>query len=848
MASPGRVQAPDINLRPQLNPAPVVQVAMVRPVNRDGAGSNLMGIAEALSGLSGTFSRLTANSGNAKAEADKNFVKVNAWRSPQDIVNQPGYDPRSEPQQVLVGQATANELGPKMQQWVMEEWDPEKQPDLYQFLSGRLGELQGQMPPAAQAGFGASIDTHVRDTIKWWDGIQNDKANLAMKQNTFAHFISLSTAFKDLPVEQRVLKMKEMGLDQYRALKFTDGKGSNDLLMNAIDHFAAAGDKDMVRALGTLRRGSNNEVPSLYDMPEFRDRVDAATAKADAEWVKLEQAKVGDFYKQEAEVIKTGDLNKLTELYNGPVGSRLFPNPADRGDKLRAAEKKLNDTILTNTVDAEKSATLSAHKGTAVQNFWTGNGGQNYGPVEVITKDGKKSTWDGNKEAQAAIDEDIRLRYEQAAGDPVKIAELDKSIARAGSQAPFKITEWENVFSGALTSATTNALLEGKVPPNLKRGFELWQNTRDNPRVRRKNMGEGADQTDNFFSLVDTFKTAGYGEAEAFVAANTALPNMGKAIGRASEELYGQNSSTYAIRDYPMDIQDKILNRTSAYMASGTMGQSRAAEKALKDFEEEVIKVDDFGSRPSFISVPNKAMNKDTLKSDITSFVQRQVELHGGKQDMPIDLKNVNIFDYGNGRYGLQNNDGEPIPAFLNHRGGQAGRGVQFFTLDDVQQQVKADADAQAALTNAKNKDTANTNDQFRKNPNSIIDPEGKGRSAAGVLIDNVFGGDAKPKEDTSILKGNTGNAEDVFGATTGDQLRKLSDARLGEVYSLSKEGKLNVSGFVTDRTVKQEVQYRVRASGYSKAQINSAMTRWNTTNELEAIRRLKENNVKPEK
>lgn len=55
MATPGRVQVPELNLRPTLNPAPVVNVQPVAPVNRQGAGSNLMRIAESLSGLSSSF-------------------------------------------------------------------------------------------------------------------------------------------------------------------------------------------------------------------------------------------------------------------------------------------------------------------------------------------------------------------------------------------------------------------------------------------------------------------------------------------------------------------------------------------------------------------------------------------------------------------------------------------------------------------------------------------------------------------------------------------------------------------------------------------------------------------------
>lgn len=881
MAEAGRVQAPDINLRPQLQAAPRVNVSPVAPVNQAGAGSNLMRIAESLGSLTNVFQSIASTSGrsqkNAKTEADKNFVKINQWRDPADIPNQPGYDPASEPQQVLIGQATANSIAPKMQEWVKNEWDPEKEPDLYKFLSGRLGELQGQMPEPAQAGFGSTIDTSVRETMKWWDGVQSDKKNLEMKQNTFAHFVSLNDLYKDLPVEERVQKMKEMGLDQYRTLKFTDGKGGNDLLMDAVTEFARRGDKDMVRALSDLRRGKDGEVPALYDMPDFRDRIDAATAKADAEWVKTHQAEVGDFDTSVETVVAGGDVNKLTEYFNSPTALKLYPNPAERGEKLRAAAKKLNENVLTSTVDNEKAATINTHTTTAVRNFWSSNGSQKYGEVKVRTKDQKEHTWNGDKEAQTAVDADIKAQYEAAAGDPEAIAALDKRIARSASNSPLKVTEWENLFSGALNSSVTNALLEGKVPPNLKRAYELYSNTKDTPRVVRSNMGENSEQTDTFFSLVDTFKTAGYGENEAFVAANEAQPRAGAALGRVSEELLGKNSGSYDIRSYPMDVQDKITKRAQAYMASGTMGQEKAVTKALRDFDEETVKIEDFGSRPSIINIPDKAINKDVFKESITRFVTNQVDIHGKQQDLPLNIDDVNIFDYGNGRFGLQRDDGEPITSFFTHRGGEKTKGTMFFTFDDVQRQLQADAAEAKSVQGAE----AAKFDETKKDVMSGKPIVPGGGSAIGNLFDKL-----------GTLEDKTANepksAVDAYGATNGDGLRKLNDDQLREVYTQSKNGKLNSSGFVTDKSVKDEYEYRLRKAvvddlgytdkgeverinkeakkrgfrdaiqlrdavsarsdtGYSLDQVVKAMQRWSTDDPAEAIKRLKANNAKPD-
>jgi len=851
MAQPGRPQSPELNLRPQLQPAPVVGVQMVRPQNLDGAGDNLIRIADALASFQGSLGRWGASQ-KTKAPEDT-FAKRNAFRTPEDIVAQPDYDPRKEPHQVLVGQATANTIGPQMRQWVMEEWDQEAEPDLYKFLSGRLGELQQTMPEAAQAGFGSTIDSSVKETVNWWTGLQNDAKNQEIKQDTLAHFISLNEQFKELPVEQRVAKMKEMGLDQYRMLKFVDGKGSNDLLFNSIEHFARTGDKDMVRALADLRRGKSNEVASLYDTPEFTDRIDAAIATADTVWQRNNQTAIGDFEKQIDEIVKSGDENKLNEVMNGPVGVRLFPDPITRGTRLRTEAGKLKENILKNTVTQEQLALDEGFRGTVLNNFDKGEGGQNYDDPSVVTKDGKVYTFKGDTKAQEVLDVAIKERYAEAAGDPAKVAAIDNDLMRKAAQSPLKITEWENLFASVGTSTITNQIMEGKIPPNVTRAYELWKNTRDNPKLRRDHMGDNVSEVDDLFTAAEIFEKTGQPTQEAFVSASQAIKNKDGARGRIGEELMGPLGSGYGIRDYPFEVQETITERAILYLAAGAHGQKNAVAKAIKDFEDETIILEGFGTRPSYVTVPDKRINKEAYAEGITNFVTNQITLHGAKQEPPISIEDVNIKQLPGGRFMIEQDDGEPVPAMLTHRGGAKGRPTTYFTYEDIQKQLEADAKA--------------TEDQIKSdavNQTSIFEPEGQKKVLKTVkdAVSGVFGGDekAKPDPDKSILKGYTDVPERYYGAKTVSQLGELSDYQLRTLRKLAKEGfvdgdkvkrELPDIGFIDKSKVEKVWKDRVagerRRAGYSKEQVSQAMSRWSLTDELEAIERLKKNNAPKE-
>jgi hypothetical protein len=861
MASPGRVQAPELGLRPSLRPAPVVDVVPVRPVNREGEGSNLMRIAESLSGFGNSLARYGASTRQKQEKPKDYFPDIAQSFTPEQIVSDPRFNVKEDGHRVLFGTNSAHELGRTFQQMVLDEWDPEQEPDLDAFLFSKVKERMDQFEDptgATQAGFGKTIDTYVKETRDWYDKRQAEVREQMGDQEMWKSIFNVAEIDKDKmsPVERA--QAAKAHLDELYSLKMLDGKKANQFLMNTIAQYAELGDVDMVQALASMRRGRNNEVDPIADTPEFSDKIDSMIATANTKWLEQDATKKNDFLNRIDEVIEGGTGNDLTALINSPEGQRIFPDPIDRADRLRAATLKQKEVILNNTVKAEKEAGETAFRTEVVSNFWRMNGGQNYTEREVTLKDGKTHTIPASK-AQVYLDEDIRARYEEAAQKgPEAVAELDATLARVAGQSSLKITEWENVFSRVLTGTNTSQLLEGKVPPNVDRAYQLWKNTKGHDAARRANMGSNAEEVDRFFAAVEMSERAGNSTAEAMQQAQLATQpgRWGPAMQRVQEVAWGSGSSNLELRDrFPPQVANDIVERATMYAASAGITAEKAMTKAIADFEEELVKID--VGTTSYVTAPARMNENDreTYGNTVKTFVENQVSLQVDGE-MPLDPELLSISEVDPGKFQLFH-DGEPIRAMLTHRGGSRNAGVMYFTYEDIQRQLEYDAEASKRETMS---ETATMN-KLGARPLSEVtpDPEGKGRSALGVLRDKLFGGDDEPKKEPEkgLFGGYTGNAEEYFGARTRSQLGELSDFQLRELRKLSKDGKLKDLGFANPKGVENAWSDRVakerRKSGYSKLQVNEAMSRWNV-DELEAIRlmktieRLKKNNAKPEK
>ena len=145
MASPGRVQVREFEREGQLNPAPVVNVVPVAPVNREGAGKNLMSIADALSGLSTSFGRFAANNAAyAKQERDKAGTTAANYamgQSPDELMADMAANPQkysAEQMQLMFADKMAVKWSENLPT-LYEEWD--KQGSFQDFVSGKQAQF-----------------------------------------------------------------------------------------------------------------------------------------------------------------------------------------------------------------------------------------------------------------------------------------------------------------------------------------------------------------------------------------------------------------------------------------------------------------------------------------------------------------------------------------------------------------------------------------------------------------------------------------------------------------------------------------------------------------------------------
>jgi hypothetical protein len=784
MATPGRVPTPDLNLRPSLNPAPVTDVAMVRPVNQEGAGSNLLRIADSLAGLSSSVARFGASRPKPKEEQDFFPDIAKGWTTGQ-LMDDPRFDVTKDGHRGLWGENFAHEQGKILQQYVTEaresgEWDPEKEP-LDAFLQRKvMGDMEGMPDDLTRAAYGKTIAPYLDKTKTWFEELQTENQEAVNTQEMYKSIVysaeepvpgadnikpNEKPSNKKLTPEEKAAKAKGR-LDEFISLRMLDGKAANNLLINTIQYYADQGDVEMVQALANMRRGKKNEIDPIADTPEYSGRVNEMLSKANAAWEDKNTALGGTFLDTIDAAIDDPNStpNQLTDLFNSDVAQRLWPDPSERAVKLREKLNKQKQAALTRTVDNEKVAEETAFKNDVWKNFLEMNGGQNYTDRVIKTSDGKDHRIPASR-AQDYLDENIRTAYQNATKQgPEAVTAVDRDIARRAGQSSLKVTEWENIFSNVLTGSNENMLLEGKVPPNMQRAYELWKNTRGHEYVRKKNMGEGGDKVDDFFAVTyDLIERKGQSPEAAFAQSFTASKpeRYNPAYQRASEVALGSGSSEFELRErFPGPYIEKIIRRAAVYGASGSASSKSSVEKAIKDFENEMVKID--VGPTSYITLPTNMTEgeREQYAENVTEFVRNQIELHGSKFNPPLDPDQVTVQEVADGKFTLTQ-DGEWLGAFSAREQDGRGKKLPFFTYEDIQNELNYKAESSKREAAAE----VGRVSGIRKNPDTPYDP--LRRSAIGAFVEDVIGIDlpggrpskTKSKQDTPLTRDERINA-----------------------------------------------------------------------------------------
>lgn len=165
MASPGRVQVPEFQREAQLSPAPVVNVQAIAPVNRQGAGSNLLSIADSLAGLSSSFARFAqtqkSETGKQDAILAGDLSSMTAPQLAEHFKNNPDLLQKEKVAMMYAGKY-ANQFGIDLQSGKLtEDWDG--QTPLSEHLAKKQQEYLGQLPddPMIRAFFNETANPYI---------------------------------------------------------------------------------------------------------------------------------------------------------------------------------------------------------------------------------------------------------------------------------------------------------------------------------------------------------------------------------------------------------------------------------------------------------------------------------------------------------------------------------------------------------------------------------------------------------------------------------------------------------------------------------------------------------------
>jgi len=762
MAQAGRVQAPDLNLTPSLQPAPIVQGTMIQPFNPQGAGSNLMNIADSLSRLGAPLSQFAQVAQAANVKQQQQQAQADQYLPPEVLAANIAKDPSkygNEYYTAMAGRATANNLGPLIDQWTTQEWDSTKE-DYRTFVTRKLAEEQAKLPTKeAQAAFGDTAGAWVDQAYTKYQNTVTATAEMNRDNLIFTDYSGLIERGKlDKKSPDQIWKDIVTASNENRLFLNLPGANQNAILLSLADKVAESGDVDMANAILNGARGADGKTPSLSTIPDLLPKVESIRQKAEA---KYREGAISQTISAQSELdgmIRSGATDEDFKAWSVKHNDILTPDQVVQGYKaLREGRDKLR---MNNQWGADGVAQRQQIDAQIDQALLRGEGWNKFPTVEVNSDKTYGSTVqiDVDKRVDERVNERVSNLYnslppEQADVETAKFLAANNRTSQA----------WESVFSAVTPSAIQTAAAEGKVSPQLVRAVELYGRVNGSfggivgAHIKGKDTKEFLDGVD--FLITNMNRTPE--EAIAIAARNTFSADAPARKAMVASEVAAALKGNGYLAGYDMASAAKIKGiAESLSMTAGIRG-----DKALRKAQE-IFKQNNTEVLGTWVPSNDKRIPPN-LGEIMSSYAEDWVTTHGSSIEPPIENASELSVMWNDGRLVLtRKEDGSLIrmPPGKDQNG--PGQGFEIVTMQEA-----------ADYWNYKNRAATG------KSVAEMVDNANSG------WFWGLFGGNDASNPAPAA---NSGTPAMLYGVTSPDKVSTLNDHQLSEVSKAIKMGKVD--------------------------------------------------------
>ncbi len=761
MNSQGRLQTPDLNLRPSLQPASIPNIVTVAAPNPDGAGSNLLRIADSLASLGTNLSQFNQVAVATQTRKQQMQADADRYLPPDVIAANIKNDPAKYGNQyytAMQGRAAANGLGPMIDQWVAEEWDS-SQEDYRTFVARKLSEYATTLPSdEARASFGETAGAWVDQAYTKYQNTVTATAEMNRDTTIFTDYYGLIERGKlDKKAPDQIWQDIVTTANENRMFLSLPGANQNAILLSLADKVAETGDVDMVNAILNGARGADGKTPALSTIPDLLPKIESITQKAEG---KYREQNVSGRISAQAELndmITSGATDEEFKAWSVKNNGVLTPDNVVAGyNALREGRDKLR---MNNQWGADGVAQRQQIDAQIDEALLKGEGWNSFPTVEVNSDKSYGTTV--QLDVDKRVDERVNAKVENLYNSlPQEQADVEAAKFLSANARTSKL--WESLFASVTTSAIQDAAVEGKVSPQMERAVELYTRLSGSygSVLGQHIKGKGTQEfLDGVRFLVEEMGKDPK-EAIAMAAGNTFSPDGNARKANAQQEVAGAFKE-WGTRGYDLGATTKIKMIAENLAVTANIHGSQAIKKA-----EEIFKSTNVEVLGTWVPSNDKRIPPN-LPDIMDSYAEDWVTTHGSSIDPPItDASELGV-QYVNGRLLLtRKDDGSLIrmPAGKDQNG--EGQGFEIVTMKEA-----------SDYWNYKNRASVDTSVA------EMVD------NANGGWFFGLFGGNdaANPNP-----KATGGSANQMYGVTSPDKVYTLNEHQLREVQKAAKLGKLD--------------------------------------------------------